>query len=169
MLSPTLPALGVLLVVYLPQAVALARIDGREHRLPNRRVALLTATTASALVLAAVLCPQLRPLLRTGLVLALVCGVGAVVVALVAPQLVGMGDAKTLPVVVLMSAALGPYCLIGSLLGIALLGGAAGALAWAITGSAAARFAFGPVLLAGPFAGVLAAPLVAAALGAAPA
>lgn len=165
MLSPALPALCVLLLVFCPQAVALAWVDGREHRLPNRQVALLTASTAAALGLLAAFSPELRSLLGTGAVLALACAVGGIGVALVAPQLIGMGDAKTAPVVVLMSAALGPYVLIAAVLGVLLVGGAAGAAAWAVTRRADARFAFGPVLLAGPFLGLLAGPLVAAALG----
>ena len=64
------------------------------------------------------------------------------------------------------SAALGGEVLIASLLGIALLSGAAGAAA--ILGDPArsgVRFAVGPLLLAGPFLGLLGAPLVRAALG----
>ncbi|EWS82684.1 prepilin peptidase [Brachybacterium phenoliresistens] len=163
--SPELPALCVLLLVFCPQAVALAWIDGREHRLPNRRVALLTGSTAAALGLLAVLRPDLRSPLGTAAVLALVCAVAGIGVALLAPQLIGMGDAKTAPVVVLMSATLGPYVLVAAVLGVLLLAGAAGAAAWAVTRRADARFAVGPVLLAGPFLGLLASPLVAVALG----
>ncbi|MFC0674270.1 hypothetical protein [Brachybacterium hainanense] len=163
---PSLPALCVLLLVYGGQAVALSWIDGREHRLPNRRVGMLTLSTVLALGLAALIDPALRPLLRVGLVLAVLCAVAGIALALVAPQLIGMGDAKTAPVVVLMTSALGPFSLLAGLLGVALVGGVAGGLVWAISRRADARFAYGPVLLSAPFLGLLASPLVAAALGA---
>lgn len=161
--SPLL--IAVLLVVYLPPALVLSWVDGREHRLPNRWVGALTLGVAGSLLLLFLLEPGLRPALRTAALLALVLGVGALVVALVAPPLLGMGDAKTLPVVVLISAALGGEVLIGALLGIALLSGVLGAAVIVVTRRAGARFALGPVLLAGPFLGLLGAPLVRAALG----
>lgn len=161
--SPLL--IGVLLVVYLPPAMVLSWVDAAEHRLPNRWVALLSSTVSAALLLLGLLVPTLRDDLRVALVLALVLGVGAILVALAAPGLLGMGDAKTLPVVVLMSAALGGEVLLAALLGIALLGGVLGMLVLAVTRRPGARFAMGPVLLAGPFLGLLGAPLVRAALG----
>lgn len=154
-----------LLVVYLPPAVVLAWIDGREYRLPNRWVGVLTALVVTALALVALVEPALRSQMRTALVLGLVAGVAAVLMALLAPSLLGMGDAKTVPVVVAMSAALGGEVLIAALLGIAVLGGLIGAVVLAISRRAGTRFAFGPVLLAGPFLGLLGAPLVARALG----
>ncbi|MGO1388910.1 hypothetical protein [Brachybacterium alimentarium] len=160
-----LTTLAVLLVVYLPPALVLAWVDGREHRLPNRWVGVLTLGVLVALTLEGAVLPAQRQTLRVALVLALVLGVGAVLLALLAPPLLGMGDAKTLPVVVLMSAALGGEVLIASLLGIALLSGAAGAAAILWTRRSGVRFAVGPLLLAGPFLGLLGAPWVRAALG----
>ncbi|ASK64601.1 hypothetical protein CFK39_00650 [Brachybacterium avium] len=157
--------IGVLLVVYLPPAAVLSWVDGREHRLPNRWVALLTVAVGATLLVVGLLQPALRGDLRTAVVLALVLGLGAILVALVAPTLLGMGDAKTLPVVVLMAASLGGEVLIAGLLGIALLGGMLGIAVMAATRRAGVRFAFGPVLLSGPFLGLLGAPLVRAALG----
>ncbi|MGO3287742.1 hypothetical protein ACT3SQ_05620 [Brachybacterium sp. AOP42-C2-15] len=156
---------AVLLVIYLPPALALAWVDGRERRLPNRWVGLLTGAVTLALAVLALLVPTMRPDLATAAVLALVLGLGAILVALLAPPLLGMGDAKTLPVVVLMSAALGGEVLIGALLGIALVGGVIGMVVLGVTRRAGVRFALGPVLLAGPFLGLLGAPLVRAALG----
>ena len=98
-------------------------------------------------------------------VLALVLGTAAILLALLAPTLLGMGDAKTLPAVVLMAGALGGEVLLAALLGIMLLGGVLGAAVLALTRRAGTRFAMGPVLLAGPFLGLLGAPLVRAALG----
>jgi leader peptidase (prepilin peptidase) / N-methyltransferase len=161
--SPLL--LAVLLVVYLPPAVVLSWVDGREHRLPNRWVGALTGAVTTALLLLALLQPPLRPELRTAAILALVLGLGAILVALLAPGLLGMGDAKSLPVVVLMSAALGGEVLLAALLGIAVLGGVLGMVVIAVTRRAGVRFALGPVLLAGPFLGLLGAPAVRAALG----
>lgn len=162
-ISPLL--IGVLLVVYLPPAAALAWIDAGEHRLPNRWVGALTLAVGTTLLVLGMLLPPLRGDLRTALVLAVVLGMGAVLLALLAPSLLGMGDAKALPVVVLMSAALGGEVLIAALLGIVLLGGILGAVVLLVTRRAGVRFAVGPVLLAGPFLGLLGAPLVSAALG----
>ena len=64
-----------------------------------------------------------------------------------------------------MAAVLGGEVLVGSLLAIAVLGGLLGTVVLLVTRRAGARFAFGPVLLSGPFLGILAAPLVAQALG----
>ncbi|WP_394216360.1 hypothetical protein [Brachybacterium vulturis] len=162
-ISPSL--IGVLLVVYLPPAAVLSWVDGGEHRLPNRWVALLSVAVGAALLVIGLLQPALREDLRTAVVLALVLGLGAVLLALIAPTLLGMGDAKTLPVVVLMAASLGGEVLIAALLGIALLAGLLGMVVIAVTRRVGVHFALGPVLLAGPFLGLLGAPLVRAALG----
>lgn len=163
--SPDVLVLAVLALVYLPPALVLAWVDGREHRLPNRWVAGLTGAVALSLALVALARPGLREGLGTAAVLALVLGVAAILLALLAPTLLGMGDAKTLPAVVLMAGALGGDVLMAALLGIMLLGGALGGAVLALTRRAGTRFAMGPVLLAGPFLGLLGAPLVRAALG----
>lgn len=157
--------LAVLVLVYLPPALVLAWVDGREHRLPNRWVGALSVGVGSALLLVALMRPDLRDGLTTALVLALVLGVGAILLALIAPPLLGMGDAKTLPVVVGMSAALGGDVLIAAGLAVAVVSGAAGAAVMAVTRRAGVRFAVGPILLAGPFLGLLGAPVVRGALG----
>ena len=161
--SPLL--IAVLLVVYLPPAAVLAWHDGRSHRLPNRWVATLSLAVVVALTLLAALVPSLRPGLRTAAVLALALGAGAIVLGLLAPALLGMGDAKTVPVVVLMTAALGGEALLAGLLGAALLAGLLGTVVMLAARRTGVRFAVGPVLLATPFLGLLGAPLVASALG----
>ncbi|MCT1435995.1 hypothetical protein [Brachybacterium paraconglomeratum] len=161
--SPLL--LAVLLVVYLPPAAVLAWHDGTSHRLPNRWVAGLTGGVGLALAVLALLAPALRPALSAASVLALVLGAGAILLGLLAPSLLGMGDAKTVPVVVLMAAALGGEVLLAGLLAGMLLAGVLGGIVLLATRRAGARFAVGPVLLAVPFLGLLGAPLVAAALG----
>lgn len=161
----TLLPLAVLALVYLPPALVLAWVDGREHRLPNRWVGGLTLAVTVALASGGLVVPGLREGLRAAAVLALVLGLGAILLALIAPPLLGMGDAKTLPVVVLMSAALGGEVLIAALLGIAVVSGAVGAAVMITTRRSGVRFAVGPVLLAGPFLGLLGAPLVRVALG----
>lgn len=163
-LASLLP-LAVLVGAYLPPALVLSWVDGREHRLPNRWVGILTAAVTVGLLGCALVAPPLRSSLRTAAILALVLGLGAIALALVAPSLLGMGDAKTLPAVVGMSAALGGEVLIAALLGIALLAGLLGLVVMLAARRAGARFALGPVLLAGPFLGLLGAPLVSAALG----
>lgn len=163
--SPDALVLAVLALVYLPPALVLAWVDGREHRLPNRWVAGLTVALVLSLALVALARPGLREVLGTAAVLAAALGAAAILLALLAPTLLGMGDAKTLPAVVLMAGALGGDVLLGALLGIMLLGGALGAVVLAFTGRPGTRFAMGPVLLAGPFLGLLGAPLVRAALG----
>lgn len=166
MTAAALLPLAVLVLGYLPPAVRLSWWDAREHRLPNALVALLTATTAVPLLLAAAAEPALRAPLCTALVLALVLGAGAVLVALVAPPLLGMGDAKTVPAVVLMTAMLGGEAIVAGVLGALLLAGAAGVVTMLRTRSSRSRFALGPVLLCTPFLGLLGAPLVGPALGA---
>lgn len=160
-----LAAVCVLLVCYLPPATVLAVIDAQQHRLPNRWVGVLSGAVLLGVLLVAVQDPALWSVVRTGLLLAAVAGIAALLVALAAPGLIGMGDAKTLPAVVLMAAVLGGEVLVGSLLAIAVLGGLLGTVVLLVTRRAGARFAFGPVLLSGPFLGILAAPLVAQALG----
>ena len=161
---PLLPLLA-LAAAYVPPASVLAWVDVREHRLPNRWVATLTVLVAVVLALIALLQPALRPTMRSAAVLAVVIGMGAVLVALLAPSVLGMGDAKTVPVVVLMSASLGGEVLIAGLLSAALLAGLLGAAVMLVSRRAGVRFAVGPVLLAAPFLGLLGAPLVASALG----
>ncbi len=157
--------LGVLLLVYVPQAAMLAWIDASAHRLPNRRVAVLTGTTLLAVLLCALVQPALLPSLRVALVLAAILGFSAILIALLAPALLGMGDAKTTPVVVLMACALGGEVFIAGALGAMVLAAVLGVVVLARTGRADVRIPAGPMLLACPCLGLLGAPLIASALG----
>ncbi|MDO5663485.1 MAG: hypothetical protein Q4G40_12375 [Brachybacterium sp.] len=165
-MSPAPLALALpLLVIYLPHALALTVVDVREHRLPNRIVVSLTVWMLLLVALAALMQPAWRSVVVVALVLALATAVLGIGIALLAPGVIGMGDAKTAPVVVLVAAALGADVLLAALLGIALLGGAAGLIAGVITGTLRTRIPYGPVLVIGPFLGLLGAPLVRSALG----
>lgn len=156
----------VLLGVYLPQSVVLARHDGAEHRLPNRNVALLTVTTFVCVLVAAVFDPDIARALRPSLGLAVLAGAGAILLALLAPALIGMGDAKTVFVVVLLALLCGGPVLIAGALASCLLAAVAGALVLAAARDRTVRIPVGPMLLAMPFLGLLGAPLVSSALGA---
>lgn len=158
-------AAAALLAVYLPHAALLAVIDAREHRLPNRIVASMSLGVLAVSGLCALLLPTERPGILAAIALAALAAVLGITMALIAPQLIGMGDAKAAPAMVLVSAAIGWDVLIGALLGVALLGGAVGTVLLLRARDARARFAYGPVLLAGPLLGLLLAPLVRAALG----
>lgn len=152
-----------LLLVHLPQAVPLALTDVRELRLPNRPVAVLSGSVLVGVLVVAAAVPGARPYLPFALLAAVVLGLTAIVIALVSPALLGMGDAKLVPVVVLLSAALHPLVLIGAFAGTLLTGAVAGVLALARHGPRA-RFAFGPVLLVAPLWGLVLAPLLERAL-----
>lgn len=152
-----------LLAVYLPLAMQLSAVDAREQRLPNRLVGQLSALTTLGVLLTALVVPAARAGLPFAVLSALVLGLGAVAAALISPVLLGMGDAKTLPVVVLIAGALHPLVLIGALLAIVIVGAVVGIVVLFARG-ASARFAFGPVLLSAPFLGLLLQPLLVAAL-----
>lgn len=154
-----------LLVIYVPQAVVLAAVDLREHRLPNAHVGVLTLTVGGSVLVVGIIDAQVRSALGWAVGLGVACAVIGVGLALLAPRLIGMGDAKVAPVIVFLATALGPEVLIAGGLGVALLGGSIGIIVLARTRDGATRFAFGPVLLAWPVLGLLGAPVVTAALG----
>lgn len=161
----TLLPLAVFITVYVPQAVLLAHCDGAEHRLPNRRVLMLTGTVTGALAACAVAVPTLRAPLWSALVLATALGVLAVVLALVAAPLLGMGDAKCSFVVVLMAATLGGPVLIAGTICAVLLAGGFGVAVMARDRRAGTAIPVGPVLLAVPALGLVTEPLLRHALG----
>lgn len=163
--APPGAALVVLALLYLPAAVVLARRDGEEHRLPNATVAVHAGLTVLGLLAAAGVDVRVREALPTAAMIALAAGLLAVLVALLAPPLLGMGDAKVLPAVVLMATVLGGEVLVGGVLAAALLAGAAGTLTLLRTRRAGVPIPLGPFLLAVPFLGLLTAPLVRTALG----
>lgn len=157
--------LGALATAYVPLAIALSAVDIREHRLPNRGVAVLNAAVVLVLSVTALVVPAVRALCLGALGLALVVAVLGIGIALLAPDLLGMGDAKTAPAVAAVACALGWDVLFGALLGCALLGGVVAVAVMARTRSARARMAYGPVLLVSPLLGLVLAPLVRSALG----
>lgn len=160
-----LAVIGSLALAYLPLAGALSVVDIREHRLPNPLVLGLSAAVAGVVAISALLVPSARGTCLLALVLGLAAGLLAVTVALLAADLLGMGDAKILPSVIATSAMLGWDVLIGGLLGAAVLGGVLGVVALLVTRDARVRIAYGPVLLAVPVIGVPMAGPVRAALG----
>lgn len=160
-----LPAVAVLMAVYVPHAIALSVVDLREHRLPNPLVLSLTLAVALVAAGSALLVPAARGQVAAAVVLAVVGAALAVGVALLAPPLLGMGDAKTLPAALLTTALLGWDALLGGLLGTAVLGGLGGIVALVRTRDVRASFAYGPALLAMPVAGMVLAPGVRTALG----
>ncbi|MCL6424096.1 prepilin peptidase [Brachybacterium sp. JHP9] len=162
---PASPLVWLPLLAHLPFALVLSAVDLREHRLPNRLVAAMTLCAVATLLIAGAADPGARTHLRFAVVVAVLCAAGGIALALLAPQVIGMGDAKAAPAVALLAAACGPTALLAAALGIALLGGAAGIAVLLATRSGATRFAFGPVLLAGPYLGLLFAPFVESALG----
>lgn len=159
------PAVVALALAYLPLAAVLSVVDLREHRLPNRLVLALSGAVCLATTGIALLVPAARTACLSALVIALGAGVVAVLIALLAPDLLGMGDAKILPAVVAVAAVLGWDVLIGGMLGAAVLGGVAGIVAMAVTRDARTRIAYGPVLLSAPLLGLVLAPVVRTALG----
>lgn len=160
-----LPALIVLLVVYLPQAVALSVIDVREHRLPNRHVLVLSGSIVLVTAGVALLYPPARGDVVLALATGLLGGALAVCIALLSPSLLGMGDAKTIPAVLVTTCLLGWDVLLAGLLGTAILGGACGIVTLLRTRDARAAFAYGPVLLAMPVVGIALAPWMRSGLG----
>jgi leader peptidase (prepilin peptidase)/N-methyltransferase len=145
--------------------VVLTVADVREHRLPNRVVASMTASTTATVILVGLFSPDVRRLVPIALLVAVVVAVLGITVAWLAPDLLGMGDAKLAPVVTLMAVVCGPMVAIATLLGVALLGGVAGAVVLLLRRDVRARFAYGPVLLCAPFVGLLGAPVVETVLG----
>lgn len=156
---------AAVLLVYTPLAVMLAVADARTRRLPNPLVAALSAGIGVIAAVTAVVSPTSRSLVLTGLVLAALTGIACIAIALVSPGVLGMGDAKTVPAVVLACTLLGWDVLVGGLLGIAVLGGLTGIVVLVRARSMSATFPYGPVLLAAPFLGLLLAPVVRGALG----
>lgn len=156
--------LTVLGLGYVPLAIALSWIDMREHRLPNRLVLALAGWVAVC-SLGASFVPELRSAVLWAVLIGLAAGAVGILIALVGPQLLGMGDAKVLAPVVVTAALPGWDALAAGAVGLAVLGGAAGCAAAIRAGSLRARFAYGPLLLCMPVIGILGAPLVRDALG----
>lgn len=158
-------SLVALAAVYVPLALALSVVDVREHRLPNPLVLALTAAVLVVIAATAALSPGARAACLFALVLGAVVAVLGIALALVAPGLIGMGDAKVAPVIAVVCALLGAEAVLAAVLGVAVLGGLVGIIVLARTRDPRARIPYGPVLLAAPLCGVLGAPVISGALG----
>lgn len=144
-----------LLFVHLPCAIWLAFIDGYEHRLPNKLVLLISGLTLGTTLGFAWLSPTAEISWLTPLLISLIVGFFAILVALFMPGSIGMGDAKLLPSTIFVSLLLGPAVLFGAIAWICLASILISLIVFASTSSLKSRFAFGPVLLSAPYGGVL--------------
>lgn len=149
------PAAAALALAYGPPAVALATIDMREHRLPNRLVTVLSAGVGGVLLVSAVLDPSARGTALIALALAVAVAVTGVLIALAAPDVLGMGDAKTAPAVVATCCALGWDVLIAGLCVVVLGAGLLAGVTAFRARSASVPVPLGPALLAAPIAGAV--------------
>ncbi|MCI9887660.1 prepilin peptidase [Micrococcales bacterium 31B] len=149
-----------------------AWVDLREHRLPNR---LVLIATGGGVILGGAHALAAHSLRGYGLSLAVAAGValGLVVVALLAPRLVGMGDAKFAFVIALALLLQGAVAgLTGAYLALSLAGLVAVATLVSQrgrSGGASARrlsIACGPYLAAAPWFALVGGPPLAAWLGA---
>jgi leader peptidase (prepilin peptidase)/N-methyltransferase len=153
------PWRAVLLAPFLGVLLALAVIDARTKKLPNRIV--YPTLAASAVYLAgAALAGGPVDLLRAGIGF-LAYGGGLLVVALVSPKGMGMGDVKLAALIGLVLGALGlRYVAVAAGLGI-LLGGVGAVVALLAGASRKQAVPFGPFLAAGAVLAAFVAPQVA--------
>jgi leader peptidase (prepilin peptidase)/N-methyltransferase len=153
------PWRAVLLAPFVGVLLALAVIDARTKKLPNRIVYPTLATSAVYLAVAA-LAGAPVDLLGAGIGF-LAYGGGLLVVALVSPKGMGMGDVKLAALIGLVLGALGlRYVAVAAGLGI-LLGGV-GAVAALLAGASRKQAVpFGPFLAAGAVLAVFVAPQAA--------
>ncbi len=153
------PWRAVLLAPFLAVLLALAVIDARTKRLPNRIVYPSLGLGAAYLALARLAGADLD-LVRAGIGF-LAYGGGLLVVALISPRGMGMGDVKLAALIGLVLGALGlRYVAVAAGLGI-LLGGVGALVALAAGASRKQAVPFGPFLAAGAAAAVFVAPQVA--------
>lgn len=146
-------------LVFAAVSVRLVVVDLREHRLPNRTVAGGTLSVA-ALLLAAALAANASPesgglwrSLGSAAIAGLAYGLGFFVLWWVSPTAVGAGDVKLAPLVGLVAGWSGPW--VAALwvpLGIGVIGCIAGLISRA---RQRGSFAFGPVMIAACWVGVL--------------
>jgi leader peptidase (prepilin peptidase)/N-methyltransferase len=165
--APAVVAAVLQLVAYLYFAaisIALALIDLDVHRLPNVIVLPAYLVGAALFGTAALLTGTWQPLV-TGALGALALGGFYLVLALVRPGGMGMGDVKLAGVIGLYAGWLGVPELLVATIAAALLGGLAGVGMLIAGRGRRAALAFGPWLLAGAWIGILVgAPLAGAYL-----
>ncbi len=156
-------ALVLVAFLYLAAvSIALALIDLDTRRLPNVLVLPMYVVGAVLLTAAAAVSGQWAALASAAVGLA-VLGGGYLVLALVRPGAMGMGDVKLAGALGLFLGWLGPESLaVGTIAGF-LLGGGAGVVLLLRGAGRRASLAFGPWLLAGAWVGILAGPAIAGA------
>jgi len=153
------PWRAVLLAPFVGVLLALAVIDARTKKLPNRIVYPTLAASAVYLAVAA-LAGGPVDLLGAGIGF-LAYGGGLLVVALVSPKGMGMGDVKLAALIGLVLGALGlRYVAVAAGLGI-LLGGVGAVVALLAGASRKQAVPFGPFLAAGAVLAVFVAPQAA--------
>lgn len=159
MITIPLWALMLLCAAHLPHAALLTAADVREHRLPNRLVLQQAVLVTAAAGCAAAFSTRAADQLLNAMILAAAITVGAVLLSLLLPAALGMGDAKALFATVLMTALLGAQTTLGALLFLVVAAGAASVLVLVRTrGRLGTAFAFGPIILALPYGGLLLGP-----------
>jgi leader peptidase (prepilin peptidase)/N-methyltransferase len=150
-LSWSLPAL----LLFAAGGAVLAAVDLLERRIPNRMLVVVAAVVAAAILLGAVGMGSAWPLLW--------CAVGAaglfliyLVIALIAPSAMGMGDVKLAALVGGVLGFIGPVAILGGAVAIAFVGGAAALLLILFRrGAARAGVPYGPALVLGALIGAL--------------
>jgi leader peptidase (prepilin peptidase)/N-methyltransferase len=150
------PWVAALLAPFLGVLLALAVIDARTKRLPNRLVYPALGIAAPYLVIARLAGADVD--LLDALIGFLAYGGGLFVVALVAPRGMGMGDVKLAGLMGLVLGSLGlEYVAVAAGLGI-LLGGVGAIVALAAGAGRKQAMPFGPFLAAGAVLSVFVAP-----------
>lgn len=143
-------------------SIALALIDLDTRRLPNVLVLPIYAVGAVLLTIAAALSGAWAALAMAGIGMAAL-GLGYLLIAVIRPGGMGMGDVKLAGALGLFLGWLGPETLlVGTIAGF-LLGGGAGVVLLLRGAGRKASLAFGPWLIAGAWIGILAGPPIATA------
>ncbi len=133
--------------------LALAAIDLRLHLIPNRITYPALAVFAVAVPLGLLLDPPLDPL--RGLAGAAIYGGGFLIVALIAPRGLGMGDVKLAALIGIVCGSLG-LRFVGVAAGVAIVAGGLGGIVALLSGRGRkSAIPFGPYLAGGAVAAVL--------------
>lgn len=143
-------------------SIALALIDLDTRRLPNVLVLPIYAVGAVLFTIAAALSGAWVALAMAGIGMA-VLGLGYLLIAVIRPGGMGMGDVKLAGALGLFLGWLGPETLIVGTIAGFLLGGGAGVVLLLRGAGRKASLAFGPWLIAGAWIGILAGPPIATA------
>lgn len=140
--------LWLLLAAYAALGGALAWVDARTHRLPNRLVAALALTTLSALLAGCLLAGQPDRAGRAALA-GLATGALFLALHLAAPSGLGFGDVKLAPILGALAGSLSwGHALLAAVLAL-FIGGLHAAVVLLATRNRRAHIAFGPALLLG--------------------